>query len=142
VLYSSKTVTKETMQMASCFGRPSPDPRFGSSIELRRGCLHRLFDLIGIGKTLSSKGIASEEAPSALLQIEPTSPFGNEHMLETRMFGQPSACFQAVVTTEIVRNEEDVPLWIVRFDVLEQFNVVLGIARSCATGDLLAVTDP
>lgn len=58
------------------------------------------------------------------------------------MFGQPSACFQAVVTTEIVRNEEDVPLWIVRFDVLEQFNVVLGIARSCATGDLLAVTDP
>jgi len=101
VLYSSKAVTKETMQMASCFGRPSPDPRFGSPIELRRGYLHRLFDLIGIGKTLSSKGIASEEAPPALLQIEPTSPFGNENMLETRMFGQPSACFQAVVTTEM-----------------------------------------
>ena len=142
VLRSSKAVTKETMQMAPCFGRPSPDPRFGSSIELRGSYLRRLFNLISISKALPSECIASEKAPPALLQIEPTSPFGNENMLNARMLCQPGACFQTVVTTEIVRDDEDVPRWIVRFDVLEQLDVVLGIARNGTTGHLLAITDP
>ena len=128
--------------MAPCFGRPSPDPRLGSAVELRRGHTRRLFNLISVGKTLSSERIAAEKAPPALLQIEPTSPFGNENMLNARMLCQPGACFQTVVTTEIVRDDEDVPRWIVRFDVLEQLDVVLGIARNGTTGHLLAITDP
>src|SRR5205823_4888347 len=91
VLRSSKAVTKETMQMAPCFGRPSPDPRFGSSIELRGSYLRRLFNLISISKALPSECIAAEKAPPALLQIEPTSPFGNENMLNARMLCQPGA---------------------------------------------------
>ena len=54
------------------------------------------------------------------------------------MVCQPGASFQAVVTAEIVRDEENVPLGIVGFDVLEEFNVVPGIARSRAACDLLA----
>ena len=66
VLRSSKAVTKEMMQVASYFGRSSPDPRFGPPIELRCGHLHRLLNLISISKALGSSRIASEEAPPAL----------------------------------------------------------------------------
>ncbi len=73
------------MQMAPRFGRSSPDPRLGSPVELCRGHLHCSLDLMGIGEALASEGIAAEEAPPALLQIEPTGPFGNEDVLDARM---------------------------------------------------------
>jgi hypothetical protein len=73
------------MQMASRFGRSSPDPRFGAVIELHRRHLHRSFNLISIGETLPSEGITTEEAPPAFLEIEPARPFRNEHMLEAWM---------------------------------------------------------
>ncbi|GHO54417.1 hypothetical protein [Ktedonobacter robiniae] len=41
------------MQVAPRSGRPSPDPGFGSVIELRGGHPHRSLDLMGIGKTLA-----------------------------------------------------------------------------------------
>jgi hypothetical protein len=34
----------------------------------------RLFDLVGIGKTLPGEGIAAKETPPALLEIEPSLP--------------------------------------------------------------------
>ena len=77
LLCSSKTVTKETAQMAPCFGWASPNPWFGSSIELCCGHAHRLLALIGIGTTLSSERITAEEAPPAFLQIEQSrAPLG------------------------------------------------------------------
>ena len=141
LLRSSRAVTKEAMQMAPCFGRPSPDPRFGAPIEVRGGHARRLLDLISVGKTLSRERIASKEAPPAFLQIEPACSFGNEHMLEAWMLGQPGACFQAVVEASIVRDEENVPHGIVRFDALEQFNVVPGIARSRTAREFLAIAN-
>ena len=74
LLRSSKAITKEMMQMTSCFGRPSPDPRLGSVVELHCGHSRRLFNLIGGGKTLACKRIAVQEAPPALLQVEPSLP--------------------------------------------------------------------
>ncbi|EFH88887.1 hypothetical protein Krac_10393 [Ktedonobacter racemifer DSM 44963] len=142
LLNSSKAVRKETVQVASRFGRPSPDPRFGSPIELRRGDAHRSLDLMSIGKTLASEGIASEEAPPPFLQIEPTGAFGNEDVLDARMVHQPGAGFQTIVTGEIVRDDKDVPCRIIRLDVFEQLNVVLGITRSRTARDLLAIADP
>jgi hypothetical protein len=53
---------------------------------------------------------------------------------------QPGARLQAAMTREIVRDNEDVPVRIVRFDRFEQLNVPFGVARGSATGDLLAVT--
>lgn len=115
--------------MAPRFGRSSLDPRFGSIIELHRGHLHRAFNLIGIGKTLASEGIAPEQTPP-LLKIEPARPFGNKDMLDTWMLCEPGARLQAVMAAQIVRDDEDVPLGAVGFDGLEPFNVILGITRS------------
>ncbi len=105
--------------MAPRFGRPSPNPRLGSVIELGRRHLHRSFDLIGVGKTLPGQRIAAEETPPSLLQVQPAGSFGNKDVLDARMVCEPGAGFQAVVATEIVRNDENVPLGIVRLNVLE-----------------------
>lgn len=130
------------MQVASRSGRSSPDPRLGSSVELRCRHLHRSFNLIGIGEALAGEGIAAEEAPPALLQIEPARSFGNKDVLEAWMVCEPGAGLQAIMTAEIVCDDEDVAGRIVGFDVLEQLNVVLGIARSRTARDLLAIADP
>ena len=63
--------------MTPGLGWSSPDPRFGSPVEL--GCSHtrRLLDLIGSGNTLPSESIAAEEPPPALLQIEPAGACGH-----------------------------------------------------------------
>ncbi len=45
------------------------------------------------------------------------------------------------MAAQIVRDDENVPLGVVGFDVLEQFNVVLGIARSRTARDFLAIAD-
>ena len=103
--------------MAPGLGRPSPDPRFGSPVELGRGHARGLLDLFGIGEALSGERITAEEPPPALLQIQPARPGGNEDVMKARMIGQPGAGLQTVVTAQIVRNDEDVSAWIVRFDV-------------------------
>jgi hypothetical protein len=128
--------------MPSCFGWSSPHPRFGSSIELCCGYAHCLLDLISIGKTLSSERITAEEAPPALLQIQPAGSFGNEHVLDARMGHKRGARLQAVMTAQIVRDKEEVPQRIVRFDVLEELNIVLGITCSGTSGQLLAIANP
>ena len=48
------------------------------------------------------------------------------------MLCEPGARLQAVVTTEIVRDHENVPSWIVGFNGLEPLNVVLRVARGGA----------
>jgi hypothetical protein len=45
-------------------GRPSPHPRLGTSIELRRRHAPGLVDLAVVGKTLAGERIAAEEAPT------------------------------------------------------------------------------
>ena len=141
LLRSSKAVTKEPMQMAPRFGRSSPHPWLGSVVELHRRHLHRLFNLIGIGEALSGEGIATEETPPALLQVEPAGPFGNEDVLDAWVVRQPGTGLQAVMTAQIVGDDENVPCGIVGFDVFEQLDVILGIARSRTAGKLLAIAD-
>ena len=128
--------------MAPCFGRPSPDPRLGSVVELGRGYLHRSLDLIRIGKALTRERIPAEEAPPALLQIQPTRPFRDEDLLETRMVYQPGAGCQAVMTAQIVGNDEDVAGGIVHFEHFQQCDVIGGVARGGAASQLFAVAYP
>ncbi len=78
-----------------------------------------LLDLLGIGKALPSQGIAAEEPPPALLQIEPAGPCGNEDVLDAGMIDQPGPRLEAGMTTEIVGDDEDIPGRIVSFDVGE-----------------------
>ena len=87
--------------MAMILGGTSPDPGVGPQIELSGGHASSLRNLIGVGKTLPGKRITTEEAPPALLQIEPAGSFGNEDMVNAGMLGQPGAGLSAVMTAEI-----------------------------------------
>jgi hypothetical protein len=82
LLRSLKTIGKESAIVAMIFRRASPDPRIGTPVELSGGDARSLLNLISIGKTLSRQGIAAEEPPPALLQVQPTGSFGNENVVE------------------------------------------------------------
>ena len=126
MLRSLNPVAKKSAAMARELGRSSPDPGLGTRVELGGGHTGGLFDLIGIGKTLTRERITTEEAPPAFLQIEPAGAFGNKDVLEAWVVCKPSACFQTVVTAQIVRDDEKVTRGIVSFNPLEQFNVYSG----------------
>ena len=85
VLSSLNAVTKETAIAAMILGRTSPDPGFGSQVELSGSDAGSLLDLLGIGKALPSERTATEEAPPALLQVELTCPSGDEDVMDARM---------------------------------------------------------
>jgi hypothetical protein len=142
VLYSSKAITKEATEVAARFGRASPDPRLGPVVELLGRHLHCSFNLRCVRKALTCKRITTEEAPPPLLEIEPTCSFGDEHMLEARMFREPGTGLQTVMAAQIVGDDENIASRVVGLNVLEQFNIVLGIARSGTVRDFLAITHP
>ena len=109
--------------MPTCLGQSSPHPGPGATVELNCGDRCRLLDLVGIGLALASQGIASEEAPPALLEVEPTRLFGNEDMLDPRMLHEPATSLGAIVTREVVGNDKDVACGIGNFDLSKQSDV-------------------
>lgn len=125
--------------MSAGRGRPSPDPGFGPSIELLRGHTPGQIDFTRVGKALAREGITTEEPPPPLLQIQPTRPFRNEDVLEPWMLCQPGACLQAVVTAQIVGNNENIASGIVGFNQLQEFDVVRRVARGSTSGQSFAI---
>jgi hypothetical protein len=140
MLRSLNAITKESAVVAVILGRPTPDPGLGAPVELLGGNTGGLLDLFGRGLALPSEGIAAEEAPPALLQIEPARSGGNEDVREARMPFQPGTRLQTIVTAEIVADDEDVSVRVVGFDVGQQSNVAFRIARSRTARQLLAIT--
>jgi hypothetical protein len=55
------------------------------------------------------------------------------------MLCQPGTSLGTVMTAEIISDDEDVSRRIVGFDVGEQGNVALGVTRSGASGQFLAI---
>ena len=96
-------------------------------IELRGRDVGSPLDLTGIGKTLSGERITTEEPPPAFLQIEPARSRRNEDVMQARMLSHPGPRLSTVVATQIIRDNEDVARWIVRFNVLEECNIVRGV---------------
>ncbi len=139
VLRSLKAIGKETAIVAMILGRTTPDPRVGTPVELSGGDARGLLDLISVGKALPSQGIAAEEPPPTLLQVQPAGPSGNEDLMEPGMLSQPGAGLSTVVAGKVVRDDEDVARRIVGFDVGQQGDVVRRVARSSASGQLLAI---
>lgn len=88
--------------------RTSPDPGLGSPVELSGRHTGGLGDLFGIGKALPSERVAAEQAPPAFLQIELARSGGDEHVMDAGVIEQPGTRLQAVVTTEIVGDDEQV----------------------------------
>ena len=97
-------------------GRPSPDPGPGTSIELSRSHASGLVDLGRGGLALSSQRIAAKETPPALLQIEPTCPFGDEDVVDAWMFYEPGVGFGAQVAGQVIRDHEQISFRIVTLD--------------------------
>ena len=114
--------------MAMILGRTSPDPRFGSPVELGRRDPRRLLDFRGGGETLPSQGIAAEEPPPAFLQIQPAGSRRDKDVMEARMLGHPGACLSTVMAAEIIRDNKDVTPRIVGFDVLKESDIVRRVA--------------
>ena len=139
VLCSLKAVTKETSSVPRRLRRTSPEPGFGPQVELSGGNAGGLLDLLGIGKALPRQGITAEEAPPALLEIEPARSGGNENVMDAWMRFQPGACLKTVVTTEVIRDDVDIASRIVGFNVGQQRDVAFGVARSGTAGQLLAI---
>ena len=142
LLRSLKAIRKEAAVVAMILGRTSPEPWVGSSVELSCRNAGGLLKLIGIGKALPRKGITTEEAPPALLQVEPAGSFGNEEVVNAGVLGQPSAGLSAVMEASIISNDEDVPGRIVGFNVGQRGNIALGVARSGTPGQHLAIAHP
>ena len=117
----------------------TPDPGFSSEIELSGGDAAGLLDLCGIGKTLPSKGIAAEEAPPPLLQVEPACPSRNEDVMDAWMPLEPGLGLETRMTAEIIGDDEDIASRIIGFNVGERGNIALGIARSRTAGQHLAI---
>src|SRR5260370_30355806 len=128
MLHSSKAIGKETATITRRPGRTSPDPGLSSQIELSSSDTGGLLDLLRVGKALPGKRIAAEEAPPALLQIEPTCPGGNEDVMDARMLLQPGAGLEAGMAAEIVGVHKDVAGGVVGFDVGVRNDVTLRIA--------------
>ncbi len=128
MLRSLNAVTKETPVVSRYLGRASPDPWFGPQVELSSRDAGSLLDLLGRGLALPSQRIAAEEAPPALLQIEPTCSGENEDLVEAWMLFESGTSLEAVMTAEIIGDSEDVACGIVGFDVGEQSNVAFGVA--------------
>ena len=140
MLRSLKAIRKETAVVAMIFGRASPDPRVGSPVELSGRDARGLLNLVGIGKALSSQRIAAEEAPPALLQVEPAGSGGNKDLMEPRVLSQPGAGLGAVMAGEIVSDNENVARHVVGFDSSKQGDVVGRVARGSTPGQFLAIT--
>src|SRR5947207_2279190 len=105
---SLKAIRKEAAIVAMILGRSAPDPGIGSPVELSGSNARGLLNLVRVGKALSSQGIAAEETPLALLQVEPAGSSGNEDLLELWMLRQPGAGLSAVVAGKVVVDDEDV----------------------------------
>ena len=128
--------------MAVIFGRPTPDPGCGPSVELLRGDARGLLDLFGVGKALPGQRIAAKEAPPALLQIEPARTSRNEDVVQARMPFQPGTRLQAAMAAEIVADDVDVSVRVVGFDIGQQSKIAFGVARSGTAREFLAIAHP
>jgi hypothetical protein len=119
-----KAITKEATVVAMVLGRSTPDPGGGSPIELSGRDASGLLNLIRGGKALPRQRIASEEAPPALLQVQPTGSLWNEDVMEPGMFSHPGACLSTIVAGKIVSDDENVARRIISFYVGKQSDVV------------------
>ena len=128
VLRSLNAITKESAITARDLRWASPDPGLRPQVELSGGDASSLLNLLGSGKALPGEGVTAEEAPPALLQVEPARSRGNEDVMEAGMLLQPGARLQAAMAAEIVRDHENVSRWIIGLNVCQQSDVALGVA--------------
>src|SRR5437764_15471491 len=71
MLRSSKAVDEGAPKLSGGFGRPVPDPRRGPAVELCGGDCGGAVDLRSVGEGLPDQGLAAEQPPPGLLEVQP-----------------------------------------------------------------------
>ena len=96
--------------MSVILSGPTPDPGLGSPVELSGGDVGGLLNLIRVCEALPGERIAAEEAPPALLGIEPPRSRRDKDVRQAWMSLQPGTGLPAVVAREIVTGDDS--LWL------------------------------
>src|SRR5271169_2763352 len=124
MLCSLNAVTKESTTMTRRFRRSTPNPRLGPTVQLSCGDAGSSLNFFGISKRLTSQRIPSEEAPPPFLHVQPTGPFRNEHLIQPRMISQPRPRRLAVVTAQVIGDDEHISRRVGCFDLLQHVDVI------------------
>src|SRR5258708_13048061 len=106
---SSKAVHEPATEMAGGLRRAAPDPGTGTGIELTSGDPHGQGDLLPVGEALAGDGGATEPAPPAFDESEPSRTHRDEGVVEARVLRQPRADGATRVAGEVVPKEIDTP---------------------------------
>src|SRR5512144_3393915 len=142
VLRSSKAVLKAASESAGRWGGAAPDPGFGAGVELGGGDPGGVVDLVRVGEGLAGQGGLAEQAPPALLKVEPARADRDEGVGDPGMLRQPLAGGLAVVAGEIVRDDPDLSSRVGLLDQPQEPLVVDAAAGGGGHRDLLSVGGP
>jgi len=98
-------------------------------------------DLGVVGKALLGKGMAPEDAPPPLNQIEPAGVCGGWCNVDAEMGCQPFLDGRARVTGEVISDQVEVSLWVIVLHRIEQRLEACGVARGSCLRECLSITD-
>jgi hypothetical protein len=110
-------------------GWASPDPGCSMTIQVLGGDPGDIGNVVVIGQGLPGKGVAPEDAPPALNQIQPSRSHRDEGMLDPGMSIQPLPDRTTGVAGEVVGNQREISVRVGPVQRLEQIEIAAGITR-------------
>jgi hypothetical protein len=122
-------------------GWASPDPGLGMTIEVLGGDTGDEGNIVLISQRLPREGLAPEDAPPSLDQIEPRGTHRNKGVLDARMGFEPLPDGTTGVAGQVIGNQVEVASRIGAVQRLEQVEVARRVAGTRGLGQRLAVAD-
>ena len=119
----------------------SPDPGRRVAIEVLSGDTGDVRDIVIIGQRVPGEGFAPKDPPPPLDQIQPSSSYRNEGVLDARMGFEPCPDGSTGVTRQVIGNQVEIPLRVGAVQRLEQLQIASGIARASGLGQRLPIAD-
>ncbi len=122
-------------------GRSSPGPGCGVAIEMLRRDLGHVGNVMIIRQRLPSEGLAPEDAPPSLNQVEPGGTHRDEGVLDAGMSFQPLPDRATAMAGEVVGNQVKVPRWVGPIHGLEHLQIAGGIPGTSRLGERVPIAD-
>src|SRR5262245_4712308 len=123
VLRSLKVVHKSATSVTRGTSRSAPHPRLGTSVQLLRCNLGRVFNLVCICEGLPGKCFTAEQTPPRLLQIEPTGAFRDKDVMHPRVSGKPFLNRLAGMARQVVGDQIQLAFRIRSVDYVQQSQI-------------------
>jgi hypothetical protein len=120
---------------------PGPHPWAGAGVELAGRDQGGQGDLLRGGKRLPRKRLAAKQPPPTLLQVQPASALGDEHLADARVVGQPGTGRVPVVAGQVIGDHHDGPVGVGGLDRGQQVLVAGRVAGRGGQGDRLPIAD-